>query len=200
MKEFDWQFAETSQDLSFQGAWNVLQSYSAALNGSVVIANSLKMSYDKNILLVMGPSGSGKTTMLEQIGQMAIMNQMGCGVASTSATLPLFRKILIIRPPSSICTSFFQNAMANLKSILEDNLEDTLLLLDAVALGTNVLDAKAILITLLNTLATRKEAFYAFISSPEFALDESMLHKQVYVVNMNSEYNVEHVVMFYQFV
>lgn len=105
------------------------------------------------VLVISGPNTGGKTVALKTTGIAALSAQSGIPVAAQSAVLPLFDRVLVdIGDEQSIAAdlSTFSAHMLNLKSILEQATEHSLVLVDEMGTGTAPEEGAALAIALLD--------------------------------------------------
>ncbi len=107
-------------------------------NNTVPLSIKIK---NKNVILITGPNAGGKTVVLKTVGLLSLMVQSGIHVpASADSNLKFFNKILIdIGDEQSIedDLSTFSSHLLNIKNILNNANEDSLILLDEIGTGTD---------------------------------------------------------------
>ena len=109
-------------------------------------------------LVISGPNTGGKTVALKTLGLAAVLHQCGLRPPADEAALPVFDEILVdIGDEQSIAMSLstFSAHVQNLVGILETATEDSLVLLDEIAAGTDPVEGAALAEALLGRLATQ---------------------------------------------
>jgi DNA mismatch repair protein MutS2 len=125
------------------------------------VALDLKLK-DENIVVITGPNAGGKTVVLKTIGLLSALVQSGIHVpVNPDSNFPLFDNILIdIGDEQSIedDLSTFSSHLKNIKYILEQANENSLVLLDEIGTGTDPSEgaslASAVLMRLRDCRAT----------------------------------------------
>lgn len=114
--------------------------------------------------VISGPNAGGKSVLLKSIGLAVFCRQSGLGVFADGATrLPFFRRILCDigdRQSISEALSTFSAHLSRMKSILENAEENSLVLLDEFASGTDPLEGGALGLALLNALKEKGSAVF----------------------------------------
>lgn len=94
-----------------------------------------------NSVVITGPNAGGKTVLIKSIGLLALMAQSGIHIpAGPDTNLHIFDKILVdIGDSQSIDDdlSTFSSHLSNIKNILEQAGETTLVLIDEIGTGTD---------------------------------------------------------------
>ena len=111
------------------------------------VPNDIKMNKDTEILLITGPNMSGKSTYMRQLALTVIMAQMGCFVAASSATLPIFDRIFTrIGAADDLISgqSTFMVEMQEANRALLDGTANSLILFDEIGRGTATYDGMAL--------------------------------------------------------
>ncbi|RKX58768.1 MAG: hypothetical protein DRP29_05935 [Thermodesulfobacteriota bacterium] len=109
-------------------------------------------------LLITGPNLGGKTVSLKTIGLLTLMAQTGFLIPSSFAEVPVFSKIFIdLGEEQDILEgeSSFSSHLKNLKKILEEANEKTLVLLDEPGKGTNPEEGSALISAILSELLNK---------------------------------------------
>jgi len=121
---------------------------------------TFKLDKEK-IIVITGPNAGGKTVVLKTIGLLTLMLQSGIHIpVNSDSNFLIFNKILLdIGDQQSIedDLSTFSSHLKNIKTIIEEADENSLVLLDEIGTGTDPTEgsalAKAILIKLLEKSA-----------------------------------------------
>lgn len=127
--------------------------------GRRAIPLSLALGESETVLVISGPNTGGKSVTLKTVGLAALSAQSGIPVAAERAELPVFNKVLAdIGDEQSILAdlSTFSARMFNLKSMLEDATERSLILTDEVDAGTAPEEGAALAVALLEEFRERR--------------------------------------------
>lgn len=120
---------------------------------------------DSNVIIITGPNAGGKTVVLKTIGLLALMLQSGIHIpVSPDSNFHIFSNILLdIGDEQSIedDLSTFSSHLKNLKSILEDADEKSLILLDEIGTGTDPTEGSALAAAILKKLLEKKSLVFA---------------------------------------
>jgi DNA mismatch repair protein MutS len=111
------------------------------------IANDLRLSAARRLLLITGPNMGGKSTYLKQTGLIALMAHCGSFVPAARARVPLMTRIYTrVGAGDDLLTgrSTFMVEMAEIAAILNGADARSLVLLDEVGRGTATHDGLAI--------------------------------------------------------
>ncbi|MBU8907376.1 DNA mismatch repair protein MutS [Desertibacillus haloalkaliphilus] len=111
------------------------------------VANDVRLSRDREILLITGPNMAGKSTYMRQLALIATMAQVGCYVPATEATLPIFDQVFTrIGAADDLASgqSTFMVEMLETKHALAKATQDSLILLDEIGRGTSTYDGMAL--------------------------------------------------------
>jgi DNA mismatch repair protein MutS2 len=107
----------------------------------------------ERMLVISGPNTGGKTVALKTTGMAALAAQSGIPVAAQAAVIPLFDRVLVdIGDEQSIAAdlSTFSAHMQNLKTMLEEATENSLVLVDEMGTGTAPEEGAALAVALLD--------------------------------------------------
>ncbi|HEX9250633.1 MAG TPA: endonuclease MutS2 [Ignavibacteriaceae bacterium] len=125
---------------------------------------SLELKDDK-VVIITGPNAGGKTVVLKTIGILSLMLQSGIHIpANSNSNFHIFENILIdIGDQQSIedDLSTFSSHLKNLKSIIENAGEDSLILLDEIGTGTDPAEGSALAAAILSTLLEKGSTVFA---------------------------------------
>jgi DNA mismatch repair protein MutS2 len=121
-------------------------------------------------LVISGPNAGGKTVALKTVGLAALLHQAGLRPPATEAALPVFDAVLAdIGDEQSIemSLSTFSGHVANLVAILEAATEQSLVLVDELASGTDPVEGSALAQALLARLVEQARLTVATTHYPE---------------------------------
>lgn len=120
---------------------------------------------NSRVIIITGPNAGGKTVVLKTIGLLSLMLQSGIHIpVSPDSNFHLFEKILLdIGDEQSIedDLSTFSSHLKNLKSILEDADEKSLILLDEIGTGTDPTEGSALAAAILKNLLEKNSLVFA---------------------------------------
>jgi DNA mismatch repair protein MutS2 len=163
------------------------------------VALDLKLE-DENIVVITGPNAGGKTVVLKTIGLLSALVQSGIHIpVNPDSNFPVCENILIdIGDEQSIedDLSTFSSHLKNIKHILEQANENSLVLLDEIGTGTDPSEgaslASAILMRLRDCRAT------VFASTHHGSLKIIAHHEKMFV-NAAMEFDNEKLTPTYKF-
>jgi DNA mismatch repair protein MutS2 len=125
---------------------------------------SFELNKDK-VVIITGPNAGGKTVVLKTIGILNVMLQSGIQIpANSNSNFHIFENILLdIGDQQSIedDLSTFSSHLKNLKSIIENASEDSLILLDEIGTGTDPAEGSALAAAILSTLLEKGSTVFA---------------------------------------
>jgi DNA mismatch repair protein MutS2 len=126
-----------------------------------IVPMSLALGGEERLLVISGPNTGGKTVALKTTGLAVLAAQAGIPVAAQRMVLSLFDRVLVdIGDEQSIAAdlSTFSSHMLNLKSMLEEATEHSLVLADEMGTGTAPEEGAALAVALLNAFQ-KKDCF-----------------------------------------
>ena len=121
------------------------------------IPNDVKMSNDKNVLIITGPNMGGKSTYMRQTVIIILMAQMGCYVPAEKAELPIFDKVFTrIGASDDILSgqSTFMVEMSEANQALKHATENSFILFDEIGRGTSTYDGMSLAQSMLEYITT----------------------------------------------
>lgn len=134
------------------------------LGRKLTVPVNAKISEDK-VVLITGPNAGGKTVVLKTIGLHTIMAMAGLHIpADPDSNLYFCTKLLIdIGDQQSIedDLSTFSSHLANMKSILENADEQSIVLLDELGTGTDPSEGAALATAILMDLLEKQSLVFA---------------------------------------
>lgn len=117
------------------------------------------------VILITGPNAGGKTVVLKTIGLLSLMLQSGIHIpVSPDSNFHIFGKILLdIGDEQSIedDLSTFSSHLKNLKSILQEADDNSLVLLDEIGTGTDPTEGSALAAAILKALLIKSALVFA---------------------------------------
>jgi len=120
---------------------------------------------NKKVVLITGPNAGGKTVVLKTIGLLSLMVQSGIHIpASPDSNFHFFNNVLLdVGDSQSIedDLSTFSSHLSNIKNILEDADDKSLILLDEIGTGTDPAEGSALAAAVLIELKNRNSIVFA---------------------------------------
>lgn len=120
---------------------------------------SLALGGSESVLVISGPNTGGKTVALKTVGLAALSAAAGIPVAAQRAEVPLFDRVLAdIGDEQSITAdlSTFSAHMTNLRAMLAEATEGSLVLVDEMGTGTAPEEGAALAVALLEEFRARR--------------------------------------------
>ncbi len=144
---------DDSEPINIYGGRHPLLVIKNGLKNTVPFNLSVK---EGNLLIITGPNAGGKTVLIKSVGLLALMAQSGIHIpAGVDTNLHKFDKILVdIGDSQSIDDdlSTFSSHLSNIKRIIDEADESSLVLLDEIGTGTDPDSGAAISRAVLMTL------------------------------------------------
>jgi DNA mismatch repair protein MutS2 len=128
-------------------------------HGRATVPMSLALGGSESVLVISGPNTGGKTVALKTVGLAALAAAAGIPVAAQRAELPLFDRVLVdIGDEQSITAdlSTFSAHMTNLRAMLAEATERSLVLVDEMGTGTAPEEGAALAVALLEEFRARR--------------------------------------------
>ena len=129
------------------------------------VKNSIELNNQSKQVIITGANMAGKSTIMRQIALSAILNQIGCYVPCTSATLPIFDNIYSrIGASDDLISgqSTFMVEMLETADILNRSSSKSLVIIDELGRGTSTKDGLAIAQAVLFELTANIQAWVFF--------------------------------------
>ena len=149
----------TSGEIRLQRARHPLLEENLKKEGKKIVPLDLQLNPDKRILLISGPNAGGKSVCLKTVGLLQYMLQWGMLIStSESSELPIFKDIFIdIGDNQSIENdlSTYSSHLLNMKNILDEAGDKSLVLIDEFGSGTEPAAGGAIAEEILSELERR---------------------------------------------
>ncbi|HUN63231.1 MAG TPA: endonuclease MutS2 [Candidatus Sulfotelmatobacter sp.] len=151
----------TEAELRLEGARHPVLEDKLRKENRTIVPMSLELGGEDRMLVISGPNTGGKTVALKTTGLAALSAQAGIPVAAQRAVLSMFDRVLVdIGDEQSIAAdlSTFSSHMLNLKSMLEEATENSLVLVDEMGTGTAPEEGAALAVALLEEFR-KKQCF-----------------------------------------
>lgn len=127
--------------------------------GRPVVPVDVQLDADTPLLLVTGPNAGGKTVALKSLGLLSLMSQAGCHLpVGEGSRLPVFRQLFaVIGDDQSVAEnlSTFSAFVKQVREILEQVDDRSLVLLDELGAGTDPDEGAALAQAILEDLQSR---------------------------------------------
>ena len=130
----------TVKEFNLKNARHPLLERALVKEGKKIVPLTLSLTKNKHILLISGPNAGGKSVCLKTVGLLQYMLQCGFLIsASESSELTLFEDIFVdIGDEQSIENdlSTYSSHLRNMKNILKEATDNSLVLIDEFGAGT----------------------------------------------------------------
>lgn len=193
------EFPELNEDKPFR----ILEGRHPVLIKKLGRKNTIPLNLDfkDNVILITGPNAGGKTVVLKTTGLLMAMACTGIHIpAHPDTNLHLMDKILIdIGDQQSIedDLSTFSSHLTNIKSILEEADEKTLVLIDEIGTGTDPAEGSALATGVLIKLKDNKTKVLATTHHGNLKMIANDMDG---FQNASMEYDTKHLLPTYKFV
>jgi DNA mismatch repair protein MutS len=129
------------------------------------VANDLRLSPGRRLLLITGPNMGGKSTYMRQAAHIVLLAHCGCFVPATSARIgPVDAIFTRIGAADDLAggRSTFMVEMTESASILHNASRQSFVLMDEVGRGTSTFDGLALAWAIARQLAERNQSYTLF--------------------------------------
>ena len=155
---------------------------------------------DNNVTLITGPNAGGKTVVLKTIGLLSSLAQTGIHIPiDPDSELCFFNKIMLdIGDEQSLedNLSTFSSHLSNIKNILNEADEKSLILIDEIGTGTDPSEGTALATSFLINMSNKKSIVVATTHHGNLKIIASDLE---YFQNASMEYDIENLKPTYKF-
>lgn len=125
---------------------------------SKIVANTIKIGQDFKMLFITGPNTGGKTVCLKLAGLVVLMALSGLFVPANNANIGIFKNVFCdIGDEQSIeqNLSTFSSHIYNIKNIIDQLTENTLVLLDELGAGTDPTEGASLALSIARYLNSK---------------------------------------------
>jgi DNA mismatch repair protein MutS2 len=165
-----------------------------------VVPLSLDLGKEARALVISGPNAGGKSVAMKTVGLLAYMLQHGFLLpCREDSSFPIFDQLFVeIGDEQSIENdlSTFSSHLRNLKTILDEATNESLVLIDEICSGTDPDEGSAIAKAVLESLLARKAI--AIVTTHQGTL-KAYAHSREGVANGSMQYDVSRLLPTYQF-
>ncbi len=160
-REFNCTLPEFTADASLQlkDARHPVLADTLRAHGRTIVPMTLALGDSETVLVISGPNTGGKTVALKTVGLAVLAAQSGIPVAAEIARMPLVDRVLVdIGDEQSIAAdlSTFSAHMLNVRAMLEDATQYSLVLVDELGTGTAPEEGAALAVALLDEFLARR--------------------------------------------
>ncbi|MBS1552559.1 MAG: endonuclease MutS2 [Bacteroidetes bacterium] len=196
---------ESSKPVTGSSYINLIKAYHPGLlktkKRNEVIPLNLTIGKEFNTLVISGPNAGGKTVVLKTVGLLQLMLQSGMLVpAAPESEFRLFRDIFIsIGDEQSLESdlSTFSSHLRSIKEILDRSDNNSLILIDEIASGTDPVLGSALSASILKTFSKRDA--YTIVTTHNSELKE-FAYSTENIENASLEFDVENLTPNFHFV
>lgn len=175
-----------------KGIVELLNCYHPLLNVSNIVSNNIIIGKDYKGIIITGPNTGGKTVLLKTIGLISLMVKIGLLVpCSESSNVAVFDGVYAdIGDEQSIDQnlSTFSSHLKNVKEIMDNVNNNSLVLLDELGSGTDPEEGAALAIAIFDYLISRNSLV---IASSHYAELKVHAFENPNIINASVEFNVE---------
>ena len=155
-----------------------------------IVENDFYINQDKNCMVITGSNTGGKTVVLKTVGLFTLMTKAGLHIPCYEAKIYPFKKVFAdIGDDQSIIQnlSTFSSHMTNIVNIINHADDETLILLDEIAAGTDPKEGASLAQAILEFLQN-KHAFV--IVTTHYGELKSLAYLKHGFINASVEFNI----------
>lgn len=142
--------------INAHGRVNLMKARHPLIDPKKVVANDIKIGQDYRTIVITGPNTGGKTITLKTLGLIQLMGQSGFFIPAVDGSeIAIFDNVFAdIGDEQSLeqNLSTFSGHMENVKSILEQITNQSLVLLDELGAGTDPKEGAALAMAILDQI------------------------------------------------
>ncbi len=180
-------------EINAEFRWEIKNGYHPLLLnklGRNAVPLSLKMDREQHILIISGPNAGGKTVALKTVGLLQLMFQCGIHIpVSRGSRFPVCERIFaVIGDEQSIENdlSTFSSHLTQLKTVLGQVSDRSLVLIDEIGAGTDPAEGAALAVAILEEL--KKSRAKTLVSTHHSEL-KSFAHREAGVTNAAMQFD-----------
>ncbi len=185
-------FDGTSAEISQEKILNLKMMKNPVLLKSKtdIVENDFYINSDKNCMIITGSNTGGKTVVLKTAGLLTLMTKAGLHIPCYEAQIYPFKKVFAdIGDEQSILQnlSTFSAHMTNIVNIIQQADEESLILFDEIAAGTDPKEGASLAQAILEYLQNKK-AFV--IATTHYGELKSLAYLKQGFINASVEFNI----------
>ena len=200
--ELDFIFAKAKYSASFDGVaakitdekqinLKMMKNPVLIKSKTEIVENDFYISSDKNCMIITGSNTGGKTVVIKTAGLCTLMTKAGMHIPCYEAEIYPFKKVFAdIGDEQSIVQnlSTFSSHMTNIVNIINRTDDETLILLDEIAAGTDPKEGASLAQSILEYLQKRGSFV---ITTTHYGELKSLAYLHQGFVNASVEFNIK---------